>query len=150
MTGMFVWLISFLVVHFIAKDVVRFLALNVVHSQTTGIGCCKFEWDLKLQIATYSLYAAAFLLLVWLLIEVRKRMTDSVTGNRILLVVFIMSFPTHTFWGVASNCKGVGGCSDGSYFHIVVPTIMSTNPIAILLSALVAYQISRMYINRNA
>lgn len=61
-----------------------------------------------------------------------------------------MSFPTHTLWGVASNCRGFGGCSNGYYYNIVVPTIMSINPIAIAISAFIAYKVAKYYIQQNA
>ena len=150
MGGLFAWTFTFIVVHLLAKVIVRLLAFNLTNSKAINIGCCKFEWDIKLQIAAYSLYAGVFLLIVRFLIAVRKHYGDSVLPNRILMVIFIMIFPTHTFWGVASICGGFGGCSNGYYFNIIVPTIMSINPLAIIVSAFVAYHLAKLYARKYA
>ncbi len=147
--GLFLWLFAFVTAHFIAKYIIRFLALNITNSNTTNIGCCKFEWDFALQIAAYSLYAIIFALILICIINIRKRYSDSKLINRVLLVIFIMSFPTHTFWGVASMCAGFGACSNGYYFNLIVPTIMSTNPLAISVSAFIAYKLAKFYVQRG-
>jgi hypothetical protein len=143
------WWLTFSLVHHKVREIVRYIANNITKSNA-GPYCCKFEWDFNLQVFMYSLYVLIFLLTTSSLIVVWKKYKGAAIVKRILVVMFIMIFPTHTFWGVASNCGGFGGCSNGYHFNMVVPIIMSTNPIAIIISALVAYKLATIYISRNA
>lgn len=143
------WSLTFSLVHYKVRDIVRYIANNITQSNA-GPYCCKFEWDFNLQIFMYFLYAIVFLLTTSSLIVVWKKYKETVSVKRILVIIFIMIFPTHTFWGVASICGGFGGCSNGYYFNIVVPIIMSINPIAIIISAFVAYKIAMIYTGRNS
>lgn len=146
--SLIVWSLVFALVHFKAKDVVRYIANNITQSNA-GTDCCKFEWDLKLQIFMYGLYAIIFLLITSALIVAWKKHKGGILVKHTLIITFIMIFPTHTFWGVASNCGGFLGCSNGYYFNIVVPLIMSINPLAVIISAFVAHKIAALYMEKN-
>jgi len=133
LSGLLAWLITFTVVYFLARGIVRFIALNITNSHTENIGCCIFEWDLKLQIATYSFYLIAFIAITTSLIKILKY-SNSVKLNRSSVILFILSFPTYTTWRV--NCEAdLGGVDCGSdiYVHgIITPVIMSVNPASII------------------
>lgn len=129
--------------HYLARDIIRYIAFNITDS---GAGCCKFHWDTELQITVYLIYALIFVTAIKVLIVLWKRFGESMLVSRSLLLVLIMSFPTQTFWGVETNCRGFGGCSNGVYLNIIVPAVMSTNPIAIVLSSIVAYQLAKYYV----
>lgn len=147
--GFIAWLLIFALVHYTARDIVHYIANNITKSNA-GPYCCKFEWDQNLQIFMYSLYAIFFLLITSLLIVVWKQYREAIIVKRIIIMIFMMIFPTHTFWGVASICGGFGGCSNGYYFNIIVPIVMSINPIAIIVSAIVAYKIATLYMRKDA
>jgi len=149
--ALLVWVIIFFLARSAASDVVRFLAFNITNSYAfpNCQSCLKFEWDVSLQIMTYSVYIGVFLLIAGILKSALKYSRESVLRNRLLALVFVMSFPTHTLWGVASICGGFGVCSTGYYFNVMVPVIMSNNPLAIAISVFIAYRILILYSRKN-
>ena len=146
--GLIMWLFLFSFVHYKAKGVVQYIANNITGSNANE-SCCYYEWDISLQIFTYSLYAAIFFIVTISLIFIWKKYKSLLFIKNIVVVIFIMIFPTHTFWGVASECGGFGGCSNGNYFNIVTPVIMSINPIAMIISGFFAYKLATIYM-KNA
>jgi len=149
-----IWIIISIFAHIVAADVVRILAFNVTNSYAFPDcrECLKFTWDRDLQIASYSLYIVIFGAITTALMYINKRWKESQVIKYISLLIFSMSFPTHTVWGVATYCDEPPGCAwgmgSGSYINLVVPSILSINPISIILSSFIAYKIACYYRER--
>lgn len=145
-----IWVLLFMAVHHAARATIRFIAFEVTGSVPEWIGCCKVVWDSKLQLAAYGLYAVIFASVWQSIVYWLNRYPRSAIVDKASMMLFIMVFPTHTWWGIASNCRGFGGCSVGYRLHILVPNILSINPIAIAASATVAYLLYRRFLRRRA
>ena len=148
LVGLFTWAIISLVTHSVADDIVEFTAINITKSNA-NISCCKFNWDFKLQVAIYSLYATVFIILTIFLIYMSKIYKESIIIQRCLISIFIMSFPSYTSWYINIS-DGIYYQTMKSQYNLVVPTIMSLNPISIIMSVLIAYKLSRYYVKKFA
>jgi len=145
-----IWIIVSYFAHIVAADTVRYLAFNITNSYAIPDckECHKFTWDANLKIACYSLYVLLFSVITAVLLYINKRWNNSRVIKHISLIVFIMIFPTHTMWGVASLCRGGLGCANGYYFQLIVPSILSINPISIIITSFIAYKIAHKYFER--
>jgi hypothetical protein len=150
MSYVVVWVTSSLIMHYLARKIIRFIGLNITQSKPENIGCCKIVWDVPLQIASYSLYAISFVLISIFIAKAWKSYYKNKFISKALIMLFIMIFPTHTFWGIASICGGFGGCAVGYHLNIIVPNVMSINPVAIGISAYIAYRIFKYMAHRYA
>lgn len=86
------WLIILSMLRSIARRIVRYLAFNITDSWAFPDceTCFKFGWDTKLQIATYSLYAFLFCIIITIIRKILRSSNDSYL-NRVLAGIFIMS-----------------------------------------------------------
>lgn len=147
--GLISWITLAILLSHLAYDFVSFLAASITNSCAfkMPVSCGFFEWDRKLQIATYLSYSFAFILIsisVFLLLEKAK----STFIKRVSSVAFIASFPAYTKWGVASNCNGFGPCTTGYHKEVIAPIIVTIG-FESIISVVLAIAILWIYIRRR-
>ncbi|MCL6417376.1 hypothetical protein MIB92_17080 [Aestuariirhabdus sp. Z084] len=130
------WLYLLYLSRIFAHDYAGFLAGYITNSCAfdDAVGrCSKFKWDSDLMIAAYISYA---LVMTGVIIASMKILNSKASRliKQAAITAYVLSFPTYTHWGVASICKGFGGCSVAYHIELITPLIMSTNPIPMLIS----------------
>lgn len=122
------WLILIIASRQLAYEYVSFLAASFTNSCAFKwkFSCGLFEWDNELKLLSYFSYLAIFTFVAYRAAFVlRSEMPRKV--KIIAIIIFALSFPTYTNWGVSSVCGGFGGCSTGYYIGVVVPVIMTAD-----------------------
>ncbi len=124
----FLWLFLVVTSRLSAYEYVSFLASSVANSCTfyLPIACGYFEWDKKLQIASYISYALIMCIVTYTAASLLKYKKSKLI-KRMAIFLYVCSFPTYTLWGVASVCGGFGPCATGYYIGVIVPVIMSAD-----------------------
>ena len=144
-TGILVWAVVGIFLSYKAYDYVSFLAASVTDSCAfkLSFACGYFEWDKKLQIASYLSYLLVLIFITFSCCIALER-SRSKYIKFFSVIVFIASFPAYTKWGVSSICGGFGPCSTGYYIDVVVPLIVTFHPWS-LLSLGLAIATTRLY-----
>lgn len=141
------WVPIFFVVRKAARNYVRFLAFNITDSYVFPdcSSCLKFDWDADLQFATYASYATLMVIYTGIIAKLFKSNAPAYF-KRTIFLIYLLSFPTFTSWGVHSSCAGFGGCSVGYTVDIVAPLILSTQPLLMILTAFLVLLSSWIYV----
>jgi hypothetical protein len=136
-----------LLIHFIAVELARwavhFLGKNITMSQV-GESNHRLIWDDALKFSSYALYIGVAALILLVLHRCFTKYHDVKNVKQLLVVIFFMIFPTYTDWIISYTCGGFGGDCHRS-LQIVVPLILSINPISMGFSLVAAYMSYKMY-----
>ena len=139
------FLIAGLILRELAGEAIHYISRYITNSYIPG-SCqlCRTEWDINLKIAAYTLYAAIYSLVIFIILKLKKRYKYSPKIQLSLFILYILSSPTLTSWPISRSCGGWGGnCT--SHVQAITPIIMSINPLNILISAIVAFCLMKIY-----
>ena len=137
---------TFLMLHFlitaIARYAVHFIAWNITDSYAAKGSNSLINWDIPLMSFTYTLYAAFFIIGIIYLHLLLKNPKNTTNIKRIILGIYILSFPTIRSWRI--DCSDFyGNCPDS--LQLVTPIVMSINPIYIFISIITAILVLKIY-----
>ncbi len=133
----------------LATDIIYFIGINITNSYDF-IGCgdwCNVKWDTNLKIAAYAIYATIYVSAVVAGISFIKKHRNNDLTVEVLRGAFILGFPTLGHNYISCGEPATYNTCD-SFIHLIVPLIMSINPLAIVVSGYIAYKISWFYLRQ--
>jgi hypothetical protein len=131
------------IVYGLALSLLYFIAWYITNSNASDVNSL-INWDTELKVFVYCLYGIGLLIeIIYLHLIIVKRQTTKMQ-KRIMVGIFVLSFPTITSWPIEYTCGGAMGNCTG-YLDVVTPLLLSNNPIYMSISILIALTIVTMY-----